>query len=243
MAKFKKGDIAKWIDYTQDPKREYWGIVIEDAISEISAQNIVTSCYDSPTLNNPFCDLLQRNPEPTSAQSGGFTFLRQVQLNFGEAQATGVDLNVNYQFQVGAFQVGMGGAVTKQLDLAFIEPSNPGEEAVIDDDLLEMNRPEWAGQLNLNVATGPFSVSLRSQYLSEMALTGAIETAVQNFGPDIFTDEFMSHNLSGNWDYSSNVRLYGGISNLTDEKPYVTERSYPVSPVGRAYYVGINVAL
>ncbi|MBC54792.1 MAG: TonB-dependent receptor [Gammaproteobacteria bacterium] len=222
---------------------DYWDIVIEDAISEISSQNIVTSCYDSPTLNNPFCELLQRNAEPTSAQSGGFTFLRQVQLNFGEAQATGVDLNVNYRFDVGAFQIGLGGAVTKQLDLAFIEPSNPGEEAVVDNDLMEMRRPEWSGQLNFNVATGPFSLSLRSQYLSEMALTGPIETAVQNYGPGIFTDEFFSHNLSGNWDYSSNVRLYGGISNVTDEKPYATQRSYPVSPVGRAYYVGINVAL
>jgi iron complex outermembrane receptor protein len=222
---------------------DYWDIVIEDAISEISAQNIATSCYDSPSLDNPFCELLDRNREPTSAQSGGFTFLRQVQLNFGEAKATGVDLNVNYQFSLGAYQFGLGGAVTKQLDLQFIEPSNPGEEAVIDDDLMEMNRPEWAGQLNFNMATGPFSISLRSQYLSEMALTGPIETAVQNYGPGIFTDEFFSHNLSGNWDYSANVRLYGGISNLTDEQPYATQRSYPVSPVGRAYYVGINVAL
>lgn len=222
---------------------DYWDIVIEDAISEISAQNIVSSCYDSPSLNNPFCDLLDRNREPTSAQSGGFTFLRQVQLNFGEAKATGVDVNVNYRFNIGAYQIGLGGAVTKQLDLEFIEPSNPGEEEVVDNDLKEMQSPEWAGQLHVNVATGPFSVSLRSQYLSEMALTGAIETAVQNFGPDIFTDEFMSHNLSANWDYSSNIRLFGGVSNLTDEKPFATQRSYPVSPVGRAYYLGINVAL
>ena len=26
--KIKIGDIAKWVDYTYDPKREYWGIVI-----------------------------------------------------------------------------------------------------------------------------------------------------------------------------------------------------------------------
>lgn len=222
---------------------DYWKINIEDAISEISAQNIVNSCYDSPSTQNDFCALLDRNNVPTSAQSGGFTFLRQTQLNFGEAIAEGVDLNVNYGFELAGFRINTNVAATKQLKLNFVEPSSPGEEAVIDDDLMEMRRPEWSAQLSLNVAKGPFSVSLRSQYLSKMALSGPIETAVKNFGPDVFTDAFYAHNLSGNYDLSETVRIYGGISNLTDEKPFVTERAYPISPVGRAYFIGVNITL
>jgi outer membrane cobalamin receptor len=222
---------------------DYWSIDIEDAISEISSQNIVDSCYDAPSTQNDFCALIDRNRVPTSAQSGGFTFLRQTQLNFGQAIAEGVDMNVNYAFEVAGFRMNTSASVTKQLKLNFVEPTVPGEEAVIDDDLMEMRRPEWSGQLSLNVARGPVSVSLRSQYMSKMVLSGAIETAVRNFGPDIFTDDFYAHNLSGNYDFSDTVRFYGGISNITDEKPYGTERAYPVSPVGRAYFVGINVTL
>ena len=222
---------------------DYWKINIEDAISEISAQNIVDSCYDSPSTQNDFCALIDRNRVPTSAQSGGFTFLRQTQLNFGEAIAEGVDLNVNYSFELAGFRISTGVTATKQLKLNFVEPAAPGEEAVIDDDLMEMRRPEYSGQLSVNVAKGPFSVSLRSQYLSKMALSGPIETAVQNFGPGVFTDDFYAHNLSGNYDFSDTVRLYGGISNLTDEKPYASERAYPISPVGRAFFLGVNVTL
>jgi iron complex outermembrane recepter protein len=222
---------------------DYWAIDIEDAISEISSQNIVDSCYDAPTIQNDFCALLDRNRVPTSAQSGGFTFLRQTQLNFGEAVAEGVDLNLNYRIEVAGYRMSAGASVTKQLKLNFVEPASPGEEAVIDDDLLEMRRPEWSGQMSLNMAKGPLSLSLRSQYLSKMVLSGAIETAVQNFGPDIFTKDFYTHNLSGNYDFSDTVRFYGGISNITNEKPFITERAYPVSPVGRAYFVGINVTL
>ena len=45
MAKFKQGDIAKWVDYTQDPKREYWGIVLSyepttDAIDVVCSAGI-----------------------------------------------------------------------------------------------------------------------------------------------------------------------------------------------------------
>ncbi len=223
---------------------DYWDIVIEDAISEISAQNIVNSCFDAPSINNAFCELIDRNSVSTSAQSGGFTFLRQTQLNFGEARATGVDVNINYGFEIGRYMFGIGGAVTKQLTLEFVEPASPGEEPVVDTTLGETRKPEWAGQLSLSMATGPFSVSLKSQYLSKQTLGNApIETVMQNYGKAGFTDEFISHNLSGGYDYSDTVRFYGGISNLTNEEPFLTDRSYPISPVGRSYYLGVNITL
>tara|TARA_R100000306_G_scaffold25596_2_gene28788 strand:- start:52043 stop:55468 length:3426 start_codon:yes stop_codon:yes gene_type:complete len=222
---------------------DYWNIEIEEAIAEISSQNIVNSCYDAASINNPFCELIQRNSTSTSAQSGGFVFLRQTQLNFGEALAEGVDLNLSYRFQLADYNISLSTNVTKQLKLDFVEPTNPGEEAVVDEDLLEMRSPEYAGQLSATVGRDNWSISLRSQYLSEMALTGPIETAVQNYGEGIFTDEFYSHNLSGNYQFNDTVRFYGGISNITDEKPFITERAYPVSPVGRSYFLGINVAL
>ena len=64
---------------------DYIEIDIADAIVPVSAQNIVNRSYDSPTLSNSFCPLISRNDDPASAQSGGFDYLRQVQLNFGAA--------------------------------------------------------------------------------------------------------------------------------------------------------------
>lgn len=221
---------------------DYWDITIEEAISEVSSQRIVDSCYDAATINNPFCDLLARNSEPTSAQSGGFVFLRQTKLNFGEAYARGIDLNLAYEFEMGDYMVNLGAAMTKQLDLEFIEPAKPGEAEQVDIALGEMRSPEWAGLLNARVVKGPFSVAWRAQYLGKQALIDDIETLEQNFG-SLYTDDFMSHKLSGTYDFSDTVLLYGGIDNLTDERPYVTSSSYPVNPIGRSYYMGVNIQL
>jgi iron complex outermembrane receptor protein len=223
---------------------DYWDIAIEDVISTISSNNIVLSCYDSPSIDNAFCGLITRNDVPTSAQSGGFTSLRQVQLNFGEGLARGVDMNMSYRFELAGYRFNLGTAVTKQLQLDFVEPSVGGRAGNVDVQLGETRKPQWSGQLNATVGKGPYSVSLRSQYLSKQTLGGqAIETAMQNFGRAGFTKEFVSHNLSGNWDYSDTIRISGGISNLTNEKPFVTERAYPVSAVGRAYFVGLTMQM
>ncbi|MGQ9425431.1 TonB-dependent receptor domain-containing protein [Gilvimarinus sp. F26214L] len=221
---------------------DFWDISIEEAISEVSSQRIVDSCYDSASINNPFCELTARNSDPTSAQAGGFVFLRQTKLNFGEARAEGVDLNIAYQFDLADYAFNIGLAATKQKTLEFIEPANPGEPEKVDIQLGEMRSPEWSGLLNARVSKGPLAVAWRAQYLSEQALIDDIETLEQNYG-SLYTDDFTSHRLSGTFDYSDTVRLYGGIDNLTDERPYVTSSSYPVNPVGRSYYMGINIQL
>jgi len=33
------------------------------------------------------------------------------------------------------------------------------------------------------------------------------------------------------------------VNNVTDEEPYKSERAYPVSPIGRYFYVGATFAL
>lgn len=222
---------------------DFWDIEIEQAISEISAQNIVDSCYDEATLNNPFCGLFERNPSASSAQSGGFTFLRQTLLNFGSAEASGVDLQASYEFNFRDLMVGLNGAVTKQQKLRFIQPANAGEEPTIDFALGELRRPEWSGQFSARVSRGSLDLTWRTQYLGEQALSGDIETAERNFGPGVFTDDFYNHDLSGSYQYSPGLRIYGGIGNVFDESPYVTSSSFPVTPVGRSYYLGFNYQL
>jgi len=225
---------------------DYWDITIDGAISEISSQNIVNSCYDAPSINNPFCELFSRNPESTSAQSGGFNFLRQTLLNFGSAQATGVDYSVAYQFDLEGLQFNIGAAATHQRRLEFVQPAAPGEPALVDDELGEMRRPEWAGQLNASVSTGPFTVALSTSYLSKQTLNyeggTEIETVDQNYGSSAYTEDFFTHNLTGRYTFSDNFLFYGGVTNLTDEDPYLTERGYPVSVIGRSYFLGVNYA-
>src|SRR5690606_15631531 len=185
-------------------------------------------------------------PDPTSAQSGGFVFLRQAKLNFGSAEAQGFDTTVAYGFGISDYLFDLSLGVTKQNKLNFIEPSNAGEAAKVDVELGEMRRPEWAAQFNAGVSWGDFSLMLNSSFLSKQTLSYEdgveIETVDQNYGPAGYTDAFWTHNLSGRYDYNQQLRIYGGINNLTDEDPFATERGYPVSVVGRAFFLGMNYA-
>jgi outer membrane receptor protein involved in Fe transport len=221
---------------------DYIEIEIEDAILEVSAQNIVNQCVDSATLVNQFCGLISRNDDPNSAQSGGLDYLRQVQLNFGSAEYEGYDITLEYGFT--AFEADVSALVTwtvvDQLDLI-------DQLGNVDTELGEMRRPEDAALVTLSVDRDAFSFSWTTQYLSQQLLTyedGAeIETAMTNFGPSAFTDDdIFIHDFRGAFT-QANYSIYGGVNNVTDEEPFISERAYPVSPIGRYYYLGFTMSL
>jgi hypothetical protein len=35
--------------------------------------------------------------------------------------------------------------------------------------------------------------------------------------------------------------VYGGINNITDERPFITEFAFPVSPQGQFLFVGLEM--
>mgnify|MGYP001161090898 FL=1 len=221
---------------------DYIEIDIADAIVPVSAQNIVNRCYDSPTLSNSFCPLISRNDDSASAQSGGLDYLRQVQLNFGAAIYEGYDYTALYDFSLGDFDVSTSVSWTTVEALDLIEQG--GE---VDTELGEMRRPEDSAIASVSLSRGEYSVGWTTQYLSKQTLhyEGGveIETAVDNYGSDIFTDSTtLIHSLRASY-VTDGLSVFGGVNNVTDEEPYKSERAYPVSPIGRYFYVGATFAL
>ena len=41
--------------------------------------------------------------------------------------------------------------------------------------------------------------------------------------------------------YRERFKVFGGINNLFDNEPAVAELAFPVSPIGRFFYAGIEV--
>ncbi len=217
-------------------------VEIADAILSVSSQNIVDRCYDSASLANQFCPLISRNDDTLSAQSGGLDFLRQVQLNFGAAVYEGTDVSINYGFSAFDTLFSVGGVWTSVSKLDFIE-----QGGAVDDELGEMRRPENSGLFSLGAIRGPISVEVSTMYLSKQTLNyeagTEIETVMANFGPSAFTDEetFIT-DLRGSYT-GNNYSVYFGVNNVTDENPYGSEIAYPVSPIGRYFYLGANYSL
>lgn len=222
---------------------DYWDIQIDDAIDAPSEQSIVNSCYDSAQFpDNQFCELIRRNSNPNSPQFNGLEFIRQQQLNIGSLEASGVDFDVRYRTDVGRYDMlfAVTGTWMDKLD-RFFDPTNP--EAV-DPELGELQRPEWAGNFLATLSTGALGLNYKMQYLDEQALRGVeIETIDSLFGPAGMADETFVHDIAATWDINDQYRLYGGINNIGDEKPFITEFAFPVNPIGRFFFVGLDVRI
>jgi len=221
---------------------DYWDIEINDAIEAVSAQDIVNSCYDAPTFPNQFCELLRRDRNPASAQFQGLEFIRQTQLNFGKIESAGIDFAASYEFELGAssFEVGVQGTKVDHFD-RFFDPIDP---TVVDPELGELRRPELSGTAHLSWGLGPFYAQWQSLYQDGQALADVeIQTALLDFGLAGFADDFWSHDLSVSLDVNDALQVFGGVNNVTDEIPFITELAYPVGPRGRYFFLGLNYAV
>ena len=220
---------------------DYWSIEIEDAIDAVDDQDIVDNCYDSTTFPNDFCTLFTRNRDPASAQFLGFNFLRQTQINFGKIESSGVDFAASYAFDIGenGFNIGVSGTVVNELDFFF----DPGDPSAVDPELEELQRPELAGNINIGWQRGPVTIAWQTQYQGEQAFRGVeIETIDTIFGPAGLADEIYLHDISFSYDFNDSIAIYGGVNNLGDEIPFITEQAFPVSPRGRYFFLGVNAA-
>ena len=121
---------------------------------------------------------------------------------------------------------------------------DPIDSSAVDPELGELRRPELSGTAYVSWGLGPFYARWQSLYQDGQALNDVeIQTALLDFGLSGFADDFWSHDLSVSWDVNDSIRLFGGVNNVTDEIPFLTEIAYPVGPRGRYFFAGLNYAM
>jgi len=219
---------------------DYWDITIDDAIDAPSGQSIVDGCYDSAVFpGNQFCDLVGRNTDPASPQFNGLNFIRQQQVNIGKLEASGIDFDIRYIFEIQSASVTLGLAGTKMDKLdRFFDVTDP---TAVDPELGELQRPELAGNFNAGVQFDRFAIRYAMQYMDEMGLRDVeIETAPALYGPAGIADETYIHDISASFDITDRYRIFGGVNNFTDEIPHLTEFAFPVSPIGTFFFLGLD---
>ncbi len=221
---------------------DYWDVEITEAIDAVSAQDIVDNCVDLSSIANQFCGLVERNQDPTSPQFGGFTFLRQSEINFASIEASGIDFSANYVFDLGenTFSARLVGSKQEKLDFF----TDPNDSSFVDPELGEIQRPEWSGNLSLGWERGPFQLGLQTTYIDEQGLTGVeIETYENIYGPAGIADSLLIFDAFGSYEASDSLSFYGGVNNIADEEPFSTESAWPVGPRGRFFFVGASLSM
>lgn len=222
---------------------DYWNIEIENAISAVSSQNIVNACYDAPSIaGNPFCALFRRNRTAGSPTFLGFNYLLQTQVNFAKLQASGVDFDVSYQFELSKLGLGENtGRMNLNVAGTWLEDRR-NFEVVTDPSASnpekgELNLPEWALNTTIQWTNDTWTVSLFSTWLDTQYLSGIEVENLATFGPPVETGGTWLHDVSVRWRYSEQIEFTAGIQNLTDEEPYFVSVATPVSGMGRYFFV------
>lgn len=237
---------------------DYYNISVNNVITAPSAQNIVNSCYDAPSLvGNQFCTLFQRVPAGGTGPRGEQEYrivegsLQQTLLNYARLQVRGVDVDIAYRHKFGNVLINSHAVYTHSITQnSFINPAQPGFANSFNG---ELGSPVDAINWNVNADFGPIFAYYQLRYLGKQSVAAIENTTTfqgrppQNadavdpvYYPEIF---YMDFRLGFNIEKGSQFFL--GVDNLTNRVPPLGLTGtgggsgiYDV--VGRRVYAGFN---
>jgi len=220
---------------------DYYDINIKQAINTASAQEVADSCVDQPTIDNVFCNALTRK-----ANGGIGSFVLQPE-NVASFRTRGIDFNLSYLLDparlgldadIGAFNVTVVG---NRLDRLTTVPMIGAEQI---DQRGTLYAPKRQIALDVTWKFHDLAVNYGLNYFSKTAryplltLSGNPDQASRD---NLYFDARKTHDLSASYDFGGYYRVYGGINNLTDQRPDYSIIA-PVNPLGRFYYAGVKVS-
>ena len=217
---------------------DWYDIRLKKAIQYSEAQDIVDLCYDQPTLDNAYCALIER-----SDTTGYVSDYSVIPANVASFKTSGLDVTMQYRFEpfdnAGRFGISLSGNYLNELKFVpslGAEPENEMHSAAYP-------APRYSGNLDLTWEKGAFTLNYGIDWYSK---TRRVTREQQAANPDYIEPGYFwyrerwEHSLYAGVDIDDRFELYGGINNLFDRKPDVGSIAYPVSPEGRAFYVGFK---
>lgn len=225
---------------------DYWNIEIDDAISAPAAQDILERCVDAQSINNSFCPLITR-----STTDFEVTNIIALDQNLAALEASGVDFEVNYSFDlesVGAGDFGslefkvLGSRVIKRDDFPFQEFPNDRERQ-----LGELGDPRWNVNSDVTWRWDRLTLNYENRYIGSQ-LTVDNEDFIAN-PTNVFpfeTGSVFYHDIQARYLITDEIQVFAGVDNLGDKNPpaFLTGTgggSAIFDNIGRHYYFGASI--
>ncbi len=222
---------------------DWYDIELENAIEFILPQDSANLCVDLSELDNKFCDLLDREPGTGAIVN----FLLRPE-NVAELSTRGVDFAIRYTSELERFgltgwgwlSVAFSGHNLQKFDVV----SLPGEDSV--SEVGQAYKPEWQANFDLQWGRGNLLLRYQAHYFDE---TQRFDETTTTNNPNVVAPEYLeykrrlTHDLFGSYRFNDQFDVYGGIRNLTNQKPDTAEVYYPVSAVGRYFFAGVVFSL
>lgn len=218
---------------------DWYDIKLTDAVRTPSLNELGEFCVDSPTIDNAFCDLIERSTDTGFIES----FLLGPQ-NVAFIETAGADVTVNYAFEPGSGKIGrfnLRGTVG-YLDKLTVLPANGG---IVDDNQGETGAPEWVGTADITWSMDNVTLNYGVQYVGDQL---RFERDVIAGDPDIAAPEFLVigdrfiHDIRAEFSTDSrNASFFVGVNNFTNELPGRGLDNAPTGWLGRYFYAGFRV--
>jgi iron complex outermembrane receptor protein len=215
---------------------DWYDIEIEDAINTPEAIELAELCVDQPSLDNPYCAGIDRDPD--TGFIIGFTVRPD---NVASFHTAGLDMTLDYLLQTdrkGDFRFQVVGGYLDRLEFV----STPG--AQVDSDLEEPYYPKYSATLDATWTKGPLTVAYGINWYSK---TDRFTTEQLAGDPDYSDPRYFrikqkwDHEINVAYDIRDNVNIYAGVNNLFDQRPEFGYSSYPISAMGRFFYAGVKM--
>jgi len=236
---------------------DYYKITVNNVISSIDAQTIANQCYDSSSLNNPYCALFQRagasgGPNGEVANQIIEGSMLASTLNFAKLKARGIDVDLAYHHRFGNVELSSHGVWTHTLQRSdYLDPTDPNFEDRIRG---ELGDPKDNFNWTTDARVGKVTATYELRYIGPMNITGAAAENYQSVNglPPQNADyaevrrykAVLYHNVRVNYDVSDRFSIYLGADNITKRLP-----PYGLSGVsdgggiydnrGRFFYTGV----
>ena len=161
-------------------------------------------------------------------------------------RTAGLDINIDYLIRtarVGTFNLRLIGGYLDRLDII----GSPGAPVTNQRDF--PFSPKWNATFSPSWTIGGFTANYNLRYTNATRVFARLITASN---PDVAErryqrySELWQHDVQVQYTIpDSSFSFYGGVNNLTDQKPdnYSYGTNVPISPLGRFYYVGARVNL
>ena len=243
---------------------DYYSITVDGVIASLSAQQIADSCYDQPTLDNPFCGLFKRWTGPGTGPFGeaaGYiegNTLVQAPFNYAKRVRRGIDTNVSYRTRIGENVTFLADLVyTHNLKISnYVNPVLPDFENQL---LGELGDPKDEFRLDVDLGYKAFTLGYRMRYIGPMwvnafedfnSLQGrpaqdADYADVRKYPKTFYHDLRFEWNVSTDGRDDENLRVYAGVDNVLDTKPPLGSTATGAGSAiydvrGRSFYIGFR---
>ena len=217
---------------------DWYDIRIKQAVTQVSAQEVVERCVDGASLANVFCSNISRD------RTTGYIndFLVQP-FNVASYDTEGLDVALNYRFgsrssRLGSFNFRATGNYLHKLTFV------PSQGADLENRRGEygFRAPKYSGTSDITWSLGKVTLNYGVNWWDK---TLRFSNQRVKSDPDITSPEYFyikdkwEHEAQAAFDVSDRFNIYAGVNNLLDEKPDAGITG-PVSSVGRFFYVGVK---